>query len=385
MQYCNNNNIICKIDGANYGLMMFDCNKNRITCTIVNSNTGIYIERGQNNKIVGSYISACSFNGIYILTGFGNTIRSATIEKCNKNACLIAKTHNTELGFNTINNNIDGIRVTDSYGIRLAANTLEDNTGSQIYISACKTIEISDNNMTTSCYGIYLERCIDMDISGNIILVADTGISMNIISNTAIASNTISGSFIAGIHLSESSQTKIANNIIKLCSFDIIISDSKKNSIQNCKCHAKILGIYIVGSQDNIIVTNNIYTPGVGVYITGEETINNLVYKNKLDSCLKYSIYASDNTRDNFLCGNDSTNIYSSNKVMNMMKNYSTDQQFMHYINLLGVTILGDDLSSFVLSDPNRNIVIDENHSSAVDTYYQEMNIFENYEKINFS
>jgi parallel beta-helix repeat protein len=145
--------------------------------------------------------------------------------------------------------------------------------GAGIYLSGRKGVTIRNVNIRGFRQGIYAERLVNGQISGNRIEGNDLGIELIISSYNEIYKNEIKDCSY-GIALDDSSYNEIYENEIKDCSYGIYLKDSSNSKVVgNTFINT---GLFVIDSYQNTVKDNTVngkplvYLEGVSDYVVKE-------------------------------------------------------------------------------------------------------------------
>ena len=146
--------------------------------------------------------------GVSSFTVSENTITSNTnngIRIIDSSDCIVTE--------NTLSDNYDGIRVSNSEFVKVAENNITNSTSSGIILPSSSSSAISGNTLTSNQYGIDLYKASEVTVSGNTMVNCRFGFA-----DSSSSSNTISGNTITaneyGIYFWNVSSTTVLGNTI---------------------------------------------------------------------------------------------------------------------------------------------------------------------------
>jgi len=203
-----------------------------------------------------------------------------------------------------------------------------------IYLSGVSHAQIIDNNCSSNCIGIYLNRSNSNIISENIVNNNNYyGIGLSECDSNLISGNTVNSNTFGGIALGFSDYNNIfGNNAFNNSQHGIAITSGEYNSIsENTVNNNTFSGICLEGSSYNTISINNVFNNKFGILISDllmipcyyntilannvrnnrkygigldSYCINNDVYRNSFNNSLNAYDNGSGNQWDNGVQGN---------------------------------------------------------------------------------
>jgi len=186
-------------------------------------------------------------------------------------------------------------------------NCIVNGTGSNVFTLKADGIRIEGFTITGGKYGIHLRDSNNNTIINNIIRSNNVGMHIwnsnnNIMSDNIISSNNW------GIFLWVSNNNNISNNNISSNGCGIDLSDSSNNSISdNIICSNNETGIFLRNSNNNIMSDNIISSnKWNGIYL--RDSNNNSILNNNISSNDYGGIYLKENNNNSILNNNISLN-----------------------------------------------------------------------------
>ena len=335
--YSNNNKILENemIDNVNNGIVLVGGDDNLISQNTAFKNTyGIIISFSNYNNITGNKCyntssggvtayQECTYNiisensisnstqmGIYLsYDSVQNSIFENNISKSKIHGIYLLNNGNNSIINNVINDNDDGIQLTNSDYNEIKDNIIFNNEYEGIQLSNCYNNEIKANCIYDNDIGIQVENGQFNRLIENI-LVNNTndGIRLfnqahnNTIDNNTFENNTNGISINYG-DMNVVIENKIGNNLNGLKLSDIDKNKINRNTINNNTQY----GIWLTDNSnnnsvsDNLIQNNSIY----GIYIEQSDCDKNLFFKNYLLNNSKHSLDLGTNTYwNNSIIGN---------------------------------------------------------------------------------
>jgi len=262
------------------------CSNNTVNDNIVVSNNDDGIEfksSAFNNTVQRNTVSINNVDGIQFWTGGGSNI----IEN------------------NIVHSNLhEGIRIQKGDKVIVKGNWLHNNYRG-IFMEDCSNCIISNNNVTNS-YGMLLLDAVNNLVSSNLALYGGYGIKIegdsfnnNIVGNKALHNNGY-GIFIGRYSFNNTVQ----GNTVVDNSNGISLDRADNNTLCYNNASENIVGIFIVGSGDNLVFGNTVaYNTmlGIGLISTGNNLfIRNNIVNNDQQALVSYLV----NSWDDGLEGN---------------------------------------------------------------------------------
>jgi len=277
------------------------------------SNDGINLRNSDDNLIRNNSLIN-QFYGIRLVTSVRNEIDGNTLSNANYMNCILVENSNdTIITRNILSNNNYGyaIRLQQSNSVTLSSNTIQgyglsisgeimnhwsshtidpsntvgnrsiiylrDQTGvaipsnaGQIILANCTGIDIRDQHIINTTYGILLAYSTGISIGNSTFESNSYGIylrnsSGNIIENSIIRSNRYSGLLLSGSH-----GNTIRNNLLEFNKVGLSLEASDSCSIErNTINFSDEKGILLKESTNIVMLSNNLI--GNGIFIEGEE------------------------------------------------------------------------------------------------------------------
>jgi parallel beta-helix repeat protein len=285
-----------------YGVVFDSVGRCNITNNTISDNgLGVYLSYSQNNEIANN-----SFfnNGLFL---FGNMFfyyyHTIPLNNLVNGKLLYYYRDRDSL-------EIDGISIGQLILVKCmninVKNIQIDSTDVAIEVACSTNINISKSNVSSNLYGVYLVYSDDNNITNNTISNNTVdGIFTYKSTGNKIVSNNITLNADDGINIDCYSHNNIveSNNIFNNTMTGINIEwDSARNNIVGNNISLNLwCGIDVIGTQENIIMCNNIFSNELGIRLW--ESINNQIYYNDI-------IDNTDQALDNTNNGNQWDNGY---------------------------------------------------------------------------
>ncbi|MEM4308931.1 MAG: NosD domain-containing protein, partial [Thermoplasmata archaeon] len=216
-----------------------------------------------------------------------NNVQNGTIENCSCNGCRYSGIYlYSNARFNNIRNNY-----ISSIGYYC------------IILSNANYTNITDNNISASYEGIYMEYSKYNNIIGNYAsnFPNTNGIYTYYSDNNAIENNKFYSAK-NGIYLRTSSNNTVRGNVVSGCSqYGIYLySSSTNNTIINNNVSGNPYGIYLSSSSNNNITNNNVSSnSNRGIYLSFSS--NNLITYNWICNNTNYGVYITSSSTGNYI------------------------------------------------------------------------------------
>ena len=236
-------------DGSDYGALYLTGSKTNLlqNNTITNSGrSGIHLKSSStDNKIYSNTVSSSFYSGLYVQSSDRAIVRNNSFSSSGDNGIKVSSSDGSIIDNNTLSSNTDyGLYVSNSDDIIAKGNTASDNNAG-MYFSASDDATISSNTVDDhASYGVYLtdskrlrinhnevknslgdavylsSNCDSAFVDNNTIKSngdSDSGRSLRMfeVEDTILYNNTIDSNDYSGIVITESSNNKIIQNIIK--------------------------------------------------------------------------------------------------------------------------------------------------------------------------
>ncbi|MFL2944014.1 MAG: right-handed parallel beta-helix repeat-containing protein, partial [Candidatus Poseidoniales archaeon] len=273
-------------DGTDFGALYLTGSKTNLlqNNTITNSGrSGIHLKSSSNdNKIYSNTVSSSYFSGLYIQSSDRSLIRNNSFSSSGDNGIKLSSTDYSIIDNNTLSSNTDyGLYVSNSDDAIIKYNTVSDNNAG-MYFSASDDVVVSNNDVDDhSSHGVYLadskrarvksneiknslgdalylsSNCDSAFIDNN--TIKSNGDSVNgravriiEVEDTILYNNTIDSNDYSGIVLTESSNNKIVQNVIKgNGKYGIqILNDATKSANNTIKDNT-------INDNSNVAILNN--------------------------------------------------------------------------------------------------------------------------------
>ena len=214
-----NDSMIANLDVSHcsVGISLFFCDSNVISMNTANYNyIGIFLCESNNSEVI---LNTANYNdaGIYVYKSNYNHISDNTLENNNALGMQIIYSSNNRCMENILNNNRFAIYVILSYTNYFLHNTINYNEfGIELFNSFNSTI--SDNIIhTNERFGIFIDTCNDINITGNTVSYNEDGIKLYYSNNNNILGNIVLHNTNTGIFINYKSHdnTITANCFIK--------------------------------------------------------------------------------------------------------------------------------------------------------------------------
>ncbi len=282
----------------------------------VGNGTGINIENSGNTK--ASQNSVFNQNiGIYV-TGSnsqGSLISGNTLNQNNNNGAELERTRGITLDGNTLNlNGITGISLSYSDENTLTNNnvtmidfTVRGTNTNGINIINSNSNTVSNNYVTKSGHGIFLNTCNRNTVEMNTVPANLYGIAMRYSNNNKVINNNADGNRIGLFFTYDDSGNTISNNHANGCTdagIHLASFCGPNNLVNNNIVNSNgYNGIYIESHDNNI--SNNYATGNArGIFLQGSGCYNNKVSNNVVNYSTGNGIRLTNTSRNNKLDGN---------------------------------------------------------------------------------
>jgi parallel beta-helix repeat protein len=302
--------------------------------TITDNSDGIWLISSSNNSLIGNAITNNDRCGIWLISSSNNDVGGNTFIG---GGLAVRDSYMNSVENNTVNGRplayLEGVadyRVDDAGQVvlvRCDRIRVEDLNLSRTFIGVelCETTNsiVSQNNIMTNNYGIWLLSSSNNSISGN--AMTENGLNAWCIelensSNNSISGNSITNNDASGIWLSSSSNNSIrGNNITDNNGDGIGLGSSSNNSLNENTITNNVVGIGIYSSSNNSINKNHIaYNRYTGIELGYDASDNTLCHNNFINNTNQVYFYSnSANAWDdgypsggNFWSGYNGTDLY---------------------------------------------------------------------------
>jgi parallel beta-helix repeat protein len=206
-------NLTLRHSGFGYsGIQSYNTSNGNITdVNIENCYYGIQLYNCTKTTVHANFISNCQY-GIRLYNSKNNNIYANTALR-NKNGIHIDISNNNIIHQNNISlNSWNGIYLYSSSNNTISQNNLSTNTARGIRLHNSSNNTIQQNNITKNPEGIHLYQSNSNTLSTNAILNNTNGIWLSHSNGNIILSNTIAFNKQYGLHLLNSSYTKVFHN-----------------------------------------------------------------------------------------------------------------------------------------------------------------------------
>jgi len=219
----------------------------------------------------------------------GVTISGFTIRDCSNYGVIAHYSGDHTIEDNVFLNNDYGVYLTNSPGPNnVVSNTFFNNDLAGIVAGFSNDNIISDNYIFDGPYGIkFNEECQHNTISNNIITGTSHGIYINSSPNNIIKQNNIT-SIMTGIASVSSANTNIQNNTVTEAAYGIEIYSSTNNTALANTAVRNGYGVYLVTANDNTIDSNLASNNDWGIRLYNSD--NNVIIQNTFS----FNAYAID-------------------------------------------------------------------------------------------
>lgn len=269
---CSNQNIISNNNlTQNEGSIQLNSSfGNKIASnTITNTVEAIILRYSNANIFSGNNIS--DTYGVYLENSEDNTISENIINRSQSTGIILTQSSNNTISLNAVENcHYHGIHLTKSVNNTISDNWLTRNDAGAIRLYSSWDNMISGNEIIANSRGIDLSASSHNTLSGN-------NITSNINAGISVKSAVVN-SFVVGSYnniISENSIVKNYNGIEAVgANFTNIFGNSiKANSLY---------GITFDNAGHNTVIMNSIESNGLGIFIEGRESTNNIIYHNNI-------------------------------------------------------------------------------------------------------
>lgn len=339
LRYSENNSLEeNNCSGNNAGIDLFFSHFNTLSANICDDieGSGMVIDSSMNNTIMenicrNNYIAGIVLQSSSSVTT-GNVIDN---NNCSGNALItewgagvfLSSSTTYDMSNNTISNNelsgnYYGIWVMNAPNNTISSNTVNDDVGSGIYISASSWNRIESNTIT-----------------GN----GDSGIWLDASDCCTVEFNVASGNF-DGIYLESSENNVLQRNDLNGNNYGIYLYDSSYNSILFNECNDSVIdGIYLEYSNDNLIANNNCSgnNAGRGIFLfcSSLNTLQNNTCSGNSEGISLYSrtdAFSTENAIHNNTCNgntNDGIKVQASCSYTTVTNNTCNDNKYGVHIS----------------------------------------------------
>jgi parallel beta-helix repeat protein len=294
------------------GISLSDSNGNDIEKnTILGSMFGIYVHDSLDNMVKNNVleISGINIGGKNIqcfesnIIDTSNTVngkpvyfwkgRTSGTFSLEAGQVIFANCSNIVIEDLDISNATTVINIFYSHDITIRNNSIRSiNWGDAIHLTNSDSCEIYDNHLSNVVDGIVLKYSNGINVSSNTILDCNTGVDTSYCENLDIKNNHVDDSRY-GIYLRRTNHTFIhENNITNSQAYGIYLSDSIDIEIENNSLFNNRRGIVLYDSSETTIIGNNISSTGEGQGINLMSSTNILITEN-IGSDLFRGIYIS--------------------------------------------------------------------------------------------
>ena len=201
---------------------------------IYSSGYSIHLLNSPGNDIQKNIITSTNMiiDGIHVNKSGGNYFDSNVITAPGYKGVLIYDSPSSVLNNFTISHIQTGIRVQDTYNVNVTNSLIKNTSYSGVYLYRTVDSQVSGNKIVNFTNAIYLDeshsnRVVQNQISGN--SVSSTGIASSRSNGNSLFENIIDYSRYS-IHLSNSTFSRLTNNLISFPSLNGIFINQSKNS-----------------------------------------------------------------------------------------------------------------------------------------------------------
>lgn len=247
----------------------------------------------------------------------------------------IQNSENSTVSFNSFKEGMDGIDITSSKNITVNGNSFSQLVES-IHMLRSSYIQIYNNNITNIRGSDYLlmDSCLNSNIThNNFKATVNNPTVMALIHTLNSRNNVISYNYVktigtlSGLELQESNSNKVLGNKITgsgISGCGIHVVESDNNLIKNNVIGTMFSGVSLVSSLNNSVMNNTILKMGEdGIHLLdcfGTEDLRNFVGYNNISKCLhgiQMELSFHNSIFNNTISNCDSNNIYSLNSECN--------------------------------------------------------------------
>ncbi len=308
-----------------------------INCTFEDSNSVGLLLNNVTNGLLTNNTFYNNLQGIRIYNSWDVNVTESIFNNNTQYNLFLDHSNNNTIVFNTINGKNDddyGIRLSYSHGNIIVNNNFSNLRRSQIYMGYSNNNDIIGNDFSYrgTAVGFFVSH--NNIISKNEMIGCLRGISMVGSDYNLFSENVVEDTQQSGISCTNGEYNTFSNNILNNAGSLYIGSDSKFNQIVNNNITNNIwYGINVVDSDDNIVRNNylNNNTQGIKVYFgSGRNNFSGNVIKNSIEK--EFYIYSNSHFNyvfNNTFIGNglpaedNSTNNFWDNGVIgNSWDNY---------------------------------------------------------------
>lgn len=235
--------------------------------------------------VEGWVIDAPRRYGIYVSNASNFIIRNVKVQNLKDprySGIFFDKVDNGAVEKSEVSNNpVSGaISVSDSKGVRIIGNDLEQNGWLGVSVFTSEGVSVSDNKIIGNYWGIRFEHVTNSVVSDNLIEgTKQNGMFIRGVGNSLV-NNTVADSGHEGINLDTSKKTLLINNqVYGSKRYGIALYSSKNIVLENNKIHDNKNGVLFEISQNNLLQNNEIVDNGTSV-VYGQRARDNNIENN---------------------------------------------------------------------------------------------------------
>jgi parallel beta-helix repeat protein len=291
------------IEGNYYGIWLQSCDSPIVSGNdFLNNSNAVYVDSSMNGVISANHFSTNDFavwlGGVELVNFHSNNISD------NNYAVWVAQSSNLSIDDNQIVDNSDGVSIfNNSNTIRLSGNTLSANNGYAIFFNGCLNSSITQNDVSSKeKEAIYVQNSHGNNLSGNV----------------------VSSNGYDGIHLFQSDDNMIDENVIIRGEDGIAIYSSANNVVSGNELSGNDQGILLSGSQASEVRQNNVSTNNHGIQLSNSHNVT-LVGNNVTNNVNEgvYLALSSNNTLvDNHISDDEKAIILENSNDNDLTANY---------------------------------------------------------------
>ncbi len=253
-----------------------------------------------------------------------------------------------------INNYYGGVYVNNAKNVTIESGSVKNaNTGSGVWVSNSRWINITNLQINNTYNGIYLANVSHGEMLSNIIwnCTYDGFVMYQSTNSVVISNNDIHHNRNMGFEIDSSNNNEIKNNTIWNNSYGIYVKNANDVFAGNTIFNSSSYGIYLLDSSHNTISYENISYSVYGIYFSGASYFNEVTH-NKIFQNSQYGIF-SYRTNNNVIEENEITDnlqygIFSQNADNWIIKNNTLLR------NAVGMYLTGNNIS-VVANDVSNN------------------------------
>lgn len=295
----------CIVFGNKEGIMLTGSNGNTILMNEICGNfVGLELNQSDLNAIVDNTVHDNSFHGIKLNGSSNNTlIENAACYNSDDAITIENASHHNLISENNVScnaldsiefENKNAIYVYGSYGniisgnlMKLNGGTVARDHGARIYrlgdavqLKGTTDTVVSDNVMIDNHYAVWIDNSENVTVRGN---TASGGYYNILIENSRdclVSDNELTKSG-RNLRLLKAHNCTLRDNIISDSMYDITLTDSWFNTIENCTWGNSAPGyqsLWLSNSSYNVLTRNTAHNNSAGIWL--ENSANNLLYLN---------------------------------------------------------------------------------------------------------